>query len=76
MTAKEKAEELVNRFKSFAYRDEHDLTTRKRSEQTNLENAIDCALIAVDEMLQIEKKYSNFGEYEFLQEVKLEIESL
>lgn len=67
MTPKEKAEELVYKYTELLgiFMD------------VNWEiEAKQCALIAVDEMLKIEKKYSNFGEYEFLQEVKKEIEKL
>ena len=34
------------------------------------------ALICINKMLAIERKYSNFGAYEHLQEVKSEIEKL
>jgi hypothetical protein len=79
MTPKEKANELVKSFKSFSYYDYHDLTSRFRREESNVESAIECALIAVDEM--IEELYE-WGEVwmkrriEYWQEVKQEINKL
>ena len=68
MTPHEKAKELVKKFDELDYGFcEVDLY-RHNSKQ--------CAIIVVEEMLNIEKKYSNFGEYEYLQQVKQEIEKL
>lgn len=36
----------------------------------------DIGLIVIEKMMKIEQKYSNFGEYDWLQEVKKEIEKL
>lgn len=62
MTPKEKAEELVNR---FIYR---------RTDYVEIYDAKQCALLAVDEILDILNQLSL--EYEYWQEVKQEIEKL
>jgi 5'-3' exonuclease len=71
MTSKEKAKELVDKFKPHSHFWVHDLGRQKDYEIEQLENAKQCALIAVD--LAIE--YNDFH-IEFLQEVKQEIEKL
>ena len=87
MTPKEKAKELVNNFKTYSYYDSHDLTSRRRREESNIESAIECALIAVDEILKASPSKpieSDNGSYasdiiesiEYWQEVKTEIENL
>jgi len=62
MTPKEKARELVDSFKPYSDWNGFDL-------QIELLNAKQCALIAVDEIL-------NIGEVPYWQEVKQEIEKL
>ncbi len=66
MKAKEKAEELVNKnYKIFEDdEDEHFIDTSKRISKQ-------CALIAVDEIISIVGRYSNYW-----QEVKQEIQNL
>ena len=72
MTAKDKAKELVDRFKGV---------TRPFSKRRTLkvdihpEHAKQCALICVDEMLGIESNYYP-NEINYLQEVKQEINKL
>jgi hypothetical protein len=66
MKVKEKAEELVNKnYKIFEDdEDEHFIDTSKRISKQ-------CALIAVDEIISIVGRYSNYW-----QEVKQEIQNL
>ena len=61
LTPKEKAKELVEKFEVICGR---------------TDTAVQYALICIDEMLKIERKYSNFGGVVYLQEVKEEIEKL
>lgn len=65
--AKKEAEELIEEFDELL-RGFLDISWDKESRA--------CALICVNKMLAIERKYSNFGAYEHLQEVKKEIEQL
>ena len=60
MNAKEKAKELVDRYKFYL-----------GNEQENIKEAKDCALIAVDEILD-KDGYNN----DYWQEVKQEIKNL
>ena len=78
MTPKEKAEELVDKFKLHSYYDAHDLTPKFRREESNVESAVECALIAVDELIKQESKYNNGSFYpsNYWSEVKAEIEML
>jgi hypothetical protein len=46
MTPKEKAEELINKFKNYAY-----TNVFSYREESNLHNSKQCALIAVDKIL-------------------------
>ena len=80
MTPKEKAEELIDRFEQrFPLKSEVITTKGDLSwEYDNWEEAKQCALIAVDEIidsLQI-KNYPQADQYEYWQEVKNEIENL
>lgn len=50
---KEKAKELVDKFKQHSYYDGHDMTTRHQRERSNVESAVECALIAVDEIIGV-----------------------
>jgi hypothetical protein len=40
------------------------------------EKARMCSIIYISGIIETEKKYANFGEYEFLKRVKTEIESI
>jgi hypothetical protein len=66
MTAKEKAEELVHQF---------DLM-QTYVEGFSLENAKQCALIAVDEMYDVASENNNVNQLNFLVDVKQEIINL
>jgi hypothetical protein len=73
MTPKEKAKELVDKFKPYSHFWVHDLGRQKDYEIEQLENAIQCALIAVDEIIA-ELVYDK--QFEYWNEVKKEIELL
>ena len=64
MTPKEKAEELVNR---FIYR---------RTDYVEIDYAKQCALIAVDEILDNNLWFKDEVNNNYWQEVKIEIEKL
>ena len=51
MTPAEKAKWLVDKFKQHSYYDAHDLTSKYQREQSNIESAKECALIAVEELI-------------------------
>lgn len=51
MTPIEKANELVYTFKPYSYYDAHDLTTRVKREESNIDSAIECAIICVTEII-------------------------
>ena len=81
MTPKEKAKELVNKFRDFA--DGIDSETDRFSPNIEKKNAKQCALIAVDEIDRVlqsastkEDPYVNLLSLEYWQEVKKEIELL
>jgi hypothetical protein len=73
MTPKEKAQELVERFREYShtefisYRGGYQLDTQ-------IQNAKQCALIAVDEILKVIEELRT--EVLYWQEVKTEIEAL
>jgi hypothetical protein len=77
MTSKEKAKELVDKFKPHSHFWVHDLGRQKDYEIEQLENAKQCALIAVDEAIEesyfVDKTYCR---QEYWEEVKQEIEKL
>jgi hypothetical protein len=77
MTAKEKAQELVNKFRKYAHG--HDDNNRF-SPAMEKESGIQCALILVNEMLNnfLSNKTTEYGRerYHFWQQVKQEIEKL
>jgi hypothetical protein len=82
MTAKEKAQELVNKFRKYASGDDDDYRFSPAIEK---ENAKKCALIAVDEILNNSTSYNAYdgvinnelwADDEYWQEVKQEIEQL
>jgi len=79
MKAKEKAKELVEKFSSYAHSDWHEVYGF--DENCRIQNAKQCALIAVDEILKLsyfthepsedDDLYSNYWK-----QVKQEIEKL
>ena len=71
MTTKEKAQELFNKFRQFAYHDTSELGSYQLMQE--MYNAKQCALIVVDEMMK-EIKYITREEY--WKEVKQEINKL
>ena len=77
MTAKEKAIDLVNKFREFA--NGNDDESDRFSPAMEKQNGKNCAIIAVDEILLIKKEiWDDFhSEYfKYWQEVKQEIEKL
>jgi hypothetical protein len=56
MTPKEKAKELVDKFRPHSHFWVHDLGRQKDYDIEQLENAKQCALIAVDEILKSKKQ--------------------
>jgi hypothetical protein len=68
MTPKEKAKELVYKFKDDLY--------KQRGVTIYTEDAILCALIAVDEILNSINPFGQFLGKDYWQEVKQEIERL
>ena len=70
MVAKEKAKQLVNRFRPFAF------SENGRWDASTYNSKV-CAIIAVDEMLEVICAYADISkDYEYWQEVKKEIEKL
>ena len=73
MTPKEKAKELVAKFKPYSY------SGRDEDREWRFENAKQCTLIAVDEMLEEHRfndsDYAN-RRFKYFQEVKQEILAL
>ena len=76
LDAKEKAEELVEKFKPHSHFWVHDFGRKKDYDIEQLENAVECALIAVDEIIRIENHHKNHKWVEYWQEVRQEIEKL
>ena len=77
MTPKEKAQELVDNFSAYVEKE----TINGYSPQTELENAKECALIAVNlHLTELGKMKLIFSDrelhYKYWQEVKQEIEKL
>jgi hypothetical protein len=77
MTPKEKAKELVREFKKYAYypntEDDEIFVNELKT------NAKQCALIAVDELIEFAYNYTDYNEKstkEYLEKVKKEIENL
>lgn len=68
MTPKDKAENLLNKYWKSCY-DKHDFA------KLNKEDAKQCALIAVDEILEI-TKHESPSAYVYYMQVKQEIEKL
>ena len=71
MTPKEKAEELVDRFREFA--DGTDAETDRYSPNIEKQNAKQCALIAVDEIF---RNNTDESKHDYWIKVKEEIEKL
>ena len=76
MKAEEKAKELIDRFKEFA--DEAYMDTKEQFElnEARTLNAKQCALIAVDEILNINSVDKDYDLSEYWLQVKSEIEKL
>ena len=72
MTPKEKAEELVNKFREYANGDEHG----RFSPGIEKQNGKLCALLAVDEIKKILYNQDLMIRYDYWFEVKQEIEKL
>ena len=73
MKPKEKAKDLIEKFEPFADYTECDVFTQR---ENMLKNAIQCALIAVNEIIDaIDKSLIN-SDIEYWQEVKNEINKL
>ena len=51
LTPKQKAKELVEKFKPYSHFWAHDFGRKKDYDIEQLENAVECALIAVDEII-------------------------
>jgi hypothetical protein len=74
MTPKEKAKELVNKFSSG-----HPIICKMNTRNMYISEAKQCALIAVDEIIEVINKYSihsdcpEDADLEYWQEVKQEI---
>ena len=80
---KQKAKELVDRFKPHAHFWVHDLGRQKDYDEEQLENAKQCALICVDEKIKLLEKISavmrveDYIQWEYkLNNEKQEIEKL
>jgi hypothetical protein len=76
MTPKEKAEELVDRFREYSHTD-FNYSRGGYQVDTQIQNAKQCALIAVDEILSfIEDDRKGFNWKDYYKEVKQELEKL
>lgn len=76
MGEKEKAKELIEKFIPYAHFWVHDFGNQKDYNIERLENAKQCALICVDEMLHVSWfTHKNKIEYRYWQNVKTEIEN-
>ena len=84
MIPKQKAEELVEKFKPHSHFWVHDFGRKKDYDIEQLENAVECALIAVDEIINSLETYGKESDelqnmendFRYWQEVKQEIEKL
>ena len=80
MTAKEKAKELVNRFKADTVIYTWDNNGYEVDIETSLQNAKNCALICVDEITkslwQYKKEGFTFDEIKYYKKVEREISEL
>ena len=57
---KSKEKELVEKFMQYSYYDAHDLTTRTQRKKSNVESAIECALICIDEKITFLNKVADY----------------
>jgi len=71
---KEKAEELVEKFMSYSYFSDGNNSMNRQYQQED--NAKQCALIAVDEIMNSIDAEDHFILYNYWQKVKKEIELL
>ena len=78
MTPKEKAKELIEMFIFFASNEGTTEDGFIYSDEMQMFNAKQCALVAVDYLIKDEKSYNNASFYpsDFWQKVKKEIEKL
>jgi hypothetical protein len=76
MTPKEKAKELVNKFNEYTVKAIKYFANGKIKECK--EDAKECALIALEQLIEQENRYNNGSFYpsKYWQEVKQEIENL
>lgn len=70
MTPKEKATELINKFKEFADEDYMDNKQRFELNETRSLNAKKCALIAIDEIIEVCESYISPYYYEVKKEIE------
>ena len=72
---KEKAKELVEKFKPYSHFWAHDFGRKKDYDIEQLENAVECALIAVDEIISIKILWfqKDTKDIDFWKEVKKEL---
>ena len=79
MNAKEKAEELVDKFKDYANDEYHECSEQYELTENMKKNAKQCAIITVDEIINAidwhEFETPN-KEFEFWNEVRNEIEKI
>ena len=75
MTSKEKAKELVDKFLPYSYYHEMDNSMNRNYQQED--NAKQCALICVNEIIDSSKEYFKNTTYdEYWEEVLTEIDNL
>ena len=75
MTAKEKAKELVEKFREYSHTD-FNYTRGGYQVDTQIQNAKMCALIAVDEILNNDNNFFNtYSQNDYWLQVKQEIEN-
>ncbi len=78
--AKEKAEELVDKFKDYANDEYHECSAQYELTENIKKNAKKCAIIAVDEIISLRKGYFDcpnpMNDEKYWLEVKQEIERL
>ena len=81
MTPKQKAEELVEKFKPHSHFWVYDFGRKKDYDIEQLENAVECALIAVDEIINSLENYGKESDelqnmendFSYWQDVKQEL---
>jgi len=70
MTAKEKATELINKLKDFADEDYMDTKQQFELNETRNLNAKKCALIAIEEIINVCESYVSPYYYEVRKEIE------